>query len=131
MKFLRKKVLSDHNQNELSKKSCVNFKRDDIKKFQKDTIEMLRQGMRICDKLESSLDNNELISACDDLFFKDASLTKKLDECVFESKGIESDGFCAVFFNNVYNSSNFGHNFNDKKKKCFQKFQALLNHVVR
>lgn len=97
MKFLRKKVLSDHNQNKLSEKSCVNFKRDDIKKFQKDTIEMLRQGMRICDKLESSLDNNELISACDDLFFKDASLTKKLDECVFESKGIEPDGFCAVF----------------------------------
>lgn len=130
MKFLRKKVLSDHNQNKLSKKPCVNFKRDDIKKFQKDTIEMLRQGMRICDKLESSLDNNELISACDDLFFKDASLTKKLDECVFESKGIESDGFCAVFLNNVYNSSNFGYNFNEKKK-CFKKFQALLNHVVR
>lgn len=96
MKFLRKKVLSDHNQNKLLERSCVNFKRDDIKKFQKDTIEMLRQGMRICDKLESSLDNNGFISACDNLFFKDASLTKKLDECVFESKGIESDGFCAI-----------------------------------
>lgn len=87
MKFVKKKVLSDDNQNKISDKSCVTFKRDDIKKFQKDTIKMLRQGMSICDKLESTS------VSCDDLLFEDESLFKKLDECLYEKKGTFSDGF--------------------------------------
>lgn len=84
---MREKVLSDHNQKKLLEKSFVNFKLVDIKNFKENTMEMLRQEMKICDKLEPSSDNG-LISSCDDSFFKDAGLFKKFDECLYNSKGI-------------------------------------------
>lgn len=98
MKFMRKKVLSNKNQNKISNKSCPSFKRTEIENFQKDTLKMLRQGMSICDKLES-ISDNELIPSCDDLFFDDENLLNKLEDSPNEKKGtspMDFDHSCKV-----------------------------------